>query len=125
MDNWGEFEFNEAYSGSEITKINDVVLPEQYIEFMKKHNGGEGDIGESWLILYRLEELQEVNDEYKVQEYLAGCVVIGTNGGDEFYGIDKNGNYFNVPSLMCEEDITLLGDDLNGLPEKINDMWSD
>ena len=22
---------------------------EQYIDFMKRHNGGEGDIGESWL----------------------------------------------------------------------------
>ena len=36
-------------------------MPEQYIDFMKRHNGGEGDIGESWLILFALEELQEMN----------------------------------------------------------------
>lgn len=36
-------------------------MPEQYIDFMKRNNGGEGDIGESWLILFALEELQEMN----------------------------------------------------------------
>ena len=123
MNNWGEVEFNEAYSGNEITEINGIKLPWQYIDFMKKHNGGEGDLGETWFVLYRLEELQEVNDEYRVQEFLPGHILIGSNGGDEFYGIDKDGNYFNVPSLMCEDDITLLGDDFDQLPDKINEMW--
>ena len=59
MEKWGMFEFNTPYVGEIIEKINDVVLPNDYIEFMKRHNGGQGDIGETWLILYRLEELQE------------------------------------------------------------------
>ena len=63
MEKWGMFEFNTPYVGEIIEKINDVVLPNDYIEFMKKHNGGQGDIGETWLILYRLEELQEINDD--------------------------------------------------------------
>ena len=56
MEKWGMFEFNTPYVGEIIEKINDVVLPNDYIEFMKKHKGGQGDIGETWLILYRLEE---------------------------------------------------------------------
>lgn len=44
MGNWGKFEFNDSYEGEEIGKVNNVILPEQYIEFMRKHNGGEGDI---------------------------------------------------------------------------------
>ena len=66
MEKLGMFEFNTPYVGEIIEKINDVVLPNDYIEFMKKHNGGQGDIGETWLILYRLEELQEINDDYEI-----------------------------------------------------------
>lgn len=44
MEKWGKFELNEPYCGEEIIKINDIVLPKPYLEFMKKHNGGEGDI---------------------------------------------------------------------------------
>ena len=44
MDKWGNFVFNEPYIGNEIKQINNVVLPKQYLEFMKKHNGGQGDI---------------------------------------------------------------------------------
>lgn len=121
MERWGKFEFNALYKGEDIAKINDVVLSIQYIDFMKKHNGGEGDIGETWFVLYPLEELQEINDDYGIEEFLPSHIIIGLNGDGEFYGIDKNGNYFNVPVMMCEEDIILFGDDFDTLPDKIND----
>ena len=57
MDKWGNFVFNEPYIGNEIKQINNVVLPKQYLEFMKKHNGGQGDIGETWLELFTLSSL--------------------------------------------------------------------
>lgn len=42
---WGEFVFNAPYTGDVIEKINDVILPKDNVEFMKKHNnGGEGDL---------------------------------------------------------------------------------
>lgn len=44
MDNWKEFVFNEPYVGGKIERINNVILPKQYVGFMKKHNGGKGDI---------------------------------------------------------------------------------
>ena len=123
MEKWGMFEFNTPYIGKNIGKINDVVLPKDYIEFMKKHNGGEGDIGETWLILYPLEELQEINDDYEIEEFLPGHIIIGSNGGGELYGIDNKGNYFNVPVLMDLNDITLLETNLELLADKINELW--
>lgn len=69
MEKWGMFEFNSPYFGEIIEKINDVVLPNDYIELMKKHNGGEGDIGETWLILYPLEELQEIMMIMKLKKF--------------------------------------------------------
>ena len=41
MDNWKEFVFNEPYVGGKIERINNVILPKQYVGFMKKHNGGK------------------------------------------------------------------------------------
>ena len=52
MNNWKEFVFNAPYVGGKIERINNVILPQQYVGFMKKHNGGKGDIGETWLELY-------------------------------------------------------------------------
>lgn len=123
MQKWGEFEFNAPYNGEVIKKINEVELPEDYVEFKKKHNGGEGDIGEAWLVLYSLEELQEINDDYEIEQFLPDHIIIGSDGGGELYGIDGKGNYFNVPVLMDENDITLLGTDMELLPDKINELW--
>lgn len=123
MGKWGTFEFNTPYLGETIEKINEVVLPKDYIEFMKKHNGGEDDIGETWLILYPLEELKEINDDYEIEEFLRGHIIIGSNGGGELYGIDNKGNYFNVPVLIDEDDVVLLGADIELLPDTINALW--
>lgn len=123
MSKWGEFEFNPPYDGKEIEKINNVVLPKQYIDFMKKHNGGEGDIGETWFVLYPLEELQSINDDYETEKYLPDHIIIGSNGGGEFYGIDSKGNYFNVPDIIEAEYLTLFGNDIDSLPDKINEFW--
>ena len=123
MGNWNEFEFNEPYEGEEISEINGVSLPQDYLDFMMEHNGGEGDIGETWFVLYPLEELEDINNDYEVPHVLPGRVIIGSNGGGEFYGIDEDGNYFNVPEMMDEEDITLFGKDFDALPDRINDFW--
>lgn len=123
MDNWGNFVFNGSYVGNEIKQINNIVLPKQYLEFMKKYNGGKGDIGEAWLELFTLEELQEMNDDYCIKDFLPNHIIIGTNGNGELYGIDSDGNYFNVPAIIDEEDVTVLGDDIYSLPDRINEFW--
>lgn len=122
MSKWGKFEFNPPYQGEDIDKINNVVLPKQYTDFMKKHNGGEGDIGETWFVLYPLEELQDINDDYETEKYLPEHIIIGSNGGGELYGIDSKGNYFNVPDIIETEYLTLFGDDIESLPDKINEF---
>ena len=123
IDYWGEPDGMLSGFWGDIWKLNGVVLPKDYIEFMKKHNGGEGDIGSTWLVLYPLEELQDVNDDYEVEKFLPNHVIIGSDGGDEFYGIDSKGNYFNVPIMMDENDITFLGTDIELLPDRINALW--
>ena len=120
---WNEFEFNSPYNGKCMTEINGVNLPQNYIDFMIEHNGGEGDIGESWLVLYMMEELKEINDDYNVHEYLPNHIIIGSNGGEEFLGINSDGKYFIVPSTFEMDEVTIICDDIKKLSDTVNQFW--
>ncbi|RCS56437.1 SMI1/KNR4 family protein [Parvibium lacunae] len=63
-------------------------LPTDYKEFLEKANGGEGFIGENYLILWTAEELAQFNNEYEVQDYAPGLVLFGSDGGGEGYAFD-------------------------------------
>ena len=63
-------------------------LPDDYVEFLRRRNGGEGFIGDSYLILWKLEELVEFNRDYEVTEYCPGLLLIGSSGGGEAYAFD-------------------------------------
>jgi hypothetical protein len=63
-------------------------LPEEYIDFLQQANGGEGFIGNSYLILWLAEELLEMNKAYEVEEYDPGLFLFGSDGGGEAYAFD-------------------------------------
>ncbi len=120
---WSDFEFNEPYSGEFDTVIYGVELPKEYVEFMKEHNGGEGDTGESWLILFPIEELKEINDDY--HDFLPdGNIIIGSNGSGELFGLNSDGKYFIVPEIIEEEYLEVIGDSIDNLPADINSYWN-
>ncbi len=61
-DMFKEFEFNDRPEEM-ITEVNGMKLPEDYLDFMSEHNGGEGPLGEyNYGRFYMLEELEEIND---------------------------------------------------------------
>lgn len=51
-------------------------------------NGGEGSIGDSYLRLWKMEELVESNQDYGITECAPELVVIGSDGGGTAYGYD-------------------------------------
>ena len=63
-------------------------LPAEYIEFLKLGNGGEGFIGNGYVILWGVEELASMNRSYEVQKYAPGLLIFGSDGGGEAYGFD-------------------------------------
>ncbi|TGQ69870.1 MAG: SMI1/KNR4 family protein [Mesorhizobium sp.] len=67
-----------------------VTLPEDYIKFLKEHNGGEGFIGDSYIIFFKAEELVDFNREYEVEKYAPGILLFASNGGGEAYGFDTH-----------------------------------
>jgi cell wall assembly regulator SMI1 len=64
-------------------------VPADYREFLAASNGGEGFIGDNFLLLWRMDELVELNEAYAVAEALGdGVLLFGSNGGGEAYGFD-------------------------------------
>ncbi len=65
-----------------------VSLPSDYLDFLRQHNGGEGFIGDNYIIFWRAEELADFNLEYEVNKYAPGILLFGSDGGGEGYGFD-------------------------------------
>ena len=77
-----------------------IVFPEDYLEFLKWSNGGEGYIGENYVSLWKVEDLEVLNREYQIQTYLSkGYLGIGTDGGGICYGfcLEKQFAIFKCP----------------------------
>jgi cell wall assembly regulator SMI1 len=62
----------------------DCNFPPDYLDFMLAHNGAEGEMEESWLRLWPVEELEEGNRDYNgAPDNLPDVLLIGTNGGGD------------------------------------------
>ena len=77
-----------------------IVFPEDYLEFLKWSNGGEGYIGENYISFWKVEDLAALNAEYQIQKYLSEkFLCIGTDGGGICYGfyLEKQFAIFKCP----------------------------
>ena len=94
-----DFEFNES-TDYNIKEINGNQLPSDYLEFMHKHNGGEGDVGKnSYMQFIKLEELVDYNNDYQISNYFPNCFAFGGDLGEnhfcynfatnEYFAIDR------------------------------------
>src|SRR5262245_8861751 len=84
-----KFEGNVGVTEEDIATFRRVTgrtLPQDYIDFLKRNNGGEGYIGHEYVMLWKLEELDEFNRDYEVPEYLSDVLLFGSDGGGEALG---------------------------------------
>lgn len=63
-------------------------IPEDYFDFLTRNNGGEGFVGDEYLIMFNAEEIVRFNQEYEVEKYAPGLLLFGSNGGGEGYAFD-------------------------------------
>jgi len=72
-------------------------LPKDYRDFMMITNGGEGFIGaNSYLRLWKIEELLLLNDGYETANYLPDGLLFGTDGGEEAFGFDLRSSEIKI-----------------------------
>lgn len=72
----------------EVISLLKYKLPQDYLKFIREHNGGEGEVGKSYLKIWRIEELSDENLAYNVDEYAPNLFLFGSNGAGEGFGFD-------------------------------------
>ncbi len=84
-------------------------LPEDYAQFLQQVNGGEGFVGNAYVILWRVEELFDLNKAYRVAEYAPGLFLFGSDGGGEAFAFDTRSDakpIVSVPFVGMELELT-------------------
>jgi hypothetical protein len=76
-----------------------VRLPDDYAKFLQQANGGEGFVGNAYVILWRVEELLEMNKAYQVAEYAPGLFLFGSDGGGEAFAFDTRSDAKPIVSV--------------------------
>lgn len=74
-------------------------LPEDYAKFLQEMDGGEGFVGNAYLILWRAGELLEMNKAYQVAEYAPGFFLFGSDGGGEAFAFDTRSDAKPIVSV--------------------------
>jgi len=93
-------------------------LPDDYIAFLERSNGGEGFVGERYVSLWKAEELITRNSGYKVTEFFPNFFFIGSDGGGEAYAFDISGHdvtVFEVPFIGMPSDASAIADSFDAL----------
>ncbi|HEY8737952.1 MAG TPA: SMI1/KNR4 family protein [Candidatus Dormibacteraeota bacterium] len=102
-----------------------IELPSDYRTMMSKSNGGEAEFGESWIVMWRVEDLVERNAGYKVQEFAPGFTFFGSNGAGEACAWDwrptRQARYVVIPFITPEPDAAVpCGDSLEEFLATLN-----
>lgn len=83
-----------------------------YVEFLTRYDGAEGFVGaDNYIVLWSASQLRELNEAYRVADFVPGVLLFGTDGGDIAFGIDEaTGRYVSVPMVgMAREAIRSEG----------------
>ncbi|SJZ94865.1 SMI1 / KNR4 family (SUKH-1) [Enhydrobacter aerosaccus] len=88
---WKEFDANPPADPAMISRVEDesgFKLPEDFVRFLLRMNGGRGMVGEAFLGLWRAEDLVQHNKAYSADEAAPGFFIFGSDGADEAFGFD-------------------------------------
>jgi hypothetical protein len=78
----------------------DCKLPLGFIDFFRETNGADMETDNHYVILWPLTDMIGLNKDYKVDEYAPEFFIIGSDGGDTAYAIQKETGYiFELPFI--------------------------
>lgn len=117
---FADFQFNGALLLGAFDAVEVMFgcsLPEEYKSLMLSSNGGEGFVGEQYLILWRVDELIDYNLEYEATEYVPGLLLFGSSGGGEAFAFDTRSPQMDivvVPFIgMSLNDVSVVAHNFN------------
>jgi hypothetical protein len=91
-------------------------LPADYVQFLKRMNGGEGFVGRNYLMAWPVEGLIQFNKELFVHVAAPVLFLFGSSGGGEEFAFDTRSSpplIVAVPSIVYFEDAITIAQDFN------------
>ena len=120
-----DFSFAGGASSEALAELGELSLPKDYLSVFSELNGGEGFVGEEYLVLFKAEELMQFNKEYEVEKYAPGIFLFGSNGGGEGFGFDSRSQAKKVVEIpfigMDLQYATPVADSFTHLLERMRD----
>lgn len=102
-----------------------IPIPSEYLAYVT--SGGrmesltEGEPG--YFILWPIEEIEKMNAEYQVEEFMAGFVGFGSDGGGEMLAFDATGAVWKLPFVgySSKQDAWKVADRWASVAERVSD----
>ena len=112
----GEFHISDKQE----LHLGDLCLYKSFEDYLNQAVSGEGMVGENYLLLWEKAEIEELNDEYGTQEFWHDIVLIGSDGADMAYGINRDGRYIEVPFIGMDDEVRVIAEDFDSF---IDYVW--
>lgn len=87
-------------------------LPEEYLKYFYKLDEKEVFLGNNvHIVFYELNEIESLNVEYEINNYLPNHILFANNGAGTGYTINDKGQYFEIDLNSCFiEDLIYISD---------------
>jgi hypothetical protein len=83
----------------------DFSLPSGLIEFYSESNGVKVITDDAYAIVWPLEQLFKLNDDYCLSEFAPEYFLFGSNGGGSAFDFEKaNGKIYEMPFIGMSKD---------------------
>jgi hypothetical protein len=71
-----------------------IELPSEYLSFLAHSNGGEGPLALQpyYFQIYSADDVARALEDRRHEEFFPGFVIMGSNGGGEYVGLDVRGS---------------------------------
>lgn len=97
-------------------------LPKDYVDFMCLHNGGEGMIGQTHLLLYPIDDLVMINQKYDAHKP-AKFFIIGESDESHLFALDmrssKSIDYVMTALSFHDDEMVSLGSSMKTFFERL------
>jgi hypothetical protein len=95
-----EFRTRSTTSSTDVRDAEQALdrpLPSDYRQFLlQETNGGEGFIGQNYVVLWKAEELSHYNHDYESHKYAPELILFGSNGAGEGFAFDTRTSPYRV-----------------------------
>ena len=89
---------------SESERDLELKLPDDYLAFLKTSNGGEGFVGNNYVMLWKIDELSSMNRSYETEVNAPGLLLLGQTAGGRHMALTRascSGQLFVYRLWVC------------------------